>query len=697
MKKLTRYTLILGIIALTAFMLAACGGNAVEATQCPEPEACPECEECPEPEVDTGPEVPFLEAWQSSGHADIEAEAFRHWDEEDPVAIPADCARCHSTHGYRDYVGADGTAFGSVEAENFPTDSTVECVACHNSATLALTSVVMPSGAEITGLGAEARCMQCHQGRESGLSVAAAVEGMDEDTANEELGFINVHYFAAAATKYGTLANGGYQYEGKTYDGNFAHVEEFNTCNECHNPHTLEVQVAACANCHEGVETVEDLHDVRMVGSAVDYDGDGDIEEGIYYEIEGLSAQLYSAIQTYAADAGTPLVYDSDAYPYFFVDTDGNGETSEDEANYGNAYNAWTPRLLKAAYNFQVVQKDPGGFAHGGKYLIQLLVDSIEDLGSDVSGFARIDHGHFAGSEEAFRHWDEDGEVSASCAKCHSAEGLPFFLEVGASMAQEPSNGFQCTTCHTPEEFPARREVSSVTFPSGLTVSSEEPQDYFLCISCHQGRESTTSVNAAIAKAGVADNAVSADLRFINIHYFAAGATKWGTEAKGGYEFAGKEYNGYFPHLADSVETCTDCHDAHELEIDTNMCAGCHGTEDLTTIRMTTQGDFDGDGDDTEGIAMEIAGLKEILWTSIQDYTVANDLPELVDLGYYPYFSGVDGNYESWTPNLLRAVYNYQYVSKDPGAFAHNGVYILQLLYDSIQAVGGNMSGLVRP
>ena len=697
MKKLTRYILILGMIALTALLLTACGGNAAEATQCPEPEACPECEECPEPEVDTGPEVPFLEAWQSSGHADIEAEAFRHWDEEDPAAIPADCARCHSTHGYRDYVGADGTAFGSVEAENFPTDSTVECVACHNSATLALTSVMMPSGAEITGLGAEARCMQCHQGRESGLSVAAAVDGMDEDTVNEELGFINVHYFAAAATKYGTLANGGYQYEGKTYDGNFAHVEEFNTCNECHNPHTLEVQVAACANCHEGVETVEDLHDVRMVGSAVDYDGDGDIEEGIYYEIEGLSAQLYSAIQTYAADAGTPLVYDSAAYPYFFVDTDGNGETSEDEAIYDNAYNAWTPRLLKAAYNFQVVQKDPGGFAHGGKYLIQLLVDSIEDLGSDVSGFARIDHGHFAGSEEAFRHWDEDGEVSASCAKCHSAEGLPFFLEVGASMPQEPSNGFQCTTCHNPEEFPARREVSSVTFPSGLTVSSEEPQDYFLCISCHQGRESTTSVDAAIAEAGVADNAVSTDLGFINVHYFAAGATKYGTEAKGGYEFAGKEYNGYFPHLADAVETCTDCHDAHELEIDTNMCADCHGTEDLTTIRMTTQGDFDGDGDDTEGIAMEIAGLKEILWTSIQDYTVANDLPELVDLGHYPYFSGVDGSYESWTPNLLRAVYNYQYVSKDPGAFAHNGVYILQLLYDSIQAVGGNMSGLVRP
>ena len=30
-----------------------------------------------------------------------------------------------------------------------------------------------------------------------------------------------------------------------------------------------------------------------MVSSAVDYDGDGDVEEGIYYEIEGLQEALY--------------------------------------------------------------------------------------------------------------------------------------------------------------------------------------------------------------------------------------------------------------------------------------------------------------------------------------------------------------------------------------------------------------------
>ena len=121
---------------------------------------------------------------------------------------------------------------------------------------------------------------------------------------------------------------------------------------------------------------------------------------------------LYAAIQAYTTDQGAQVNYDSAAYPYWFDDA-------------GERYGNWTPRLLRAAYNYQVSQKDPGTFAHGGKYIFQLMYDSIEDLGGDVSNLHRIDHGHFAGSEEAFRHWDEDRAVPASCARCHSADGLP--------------------------------------------------------------------------------------------------------------------------------------------------------------------------------------------------------------------------------------------------------------------------------
>jgi hypothetical protein len=33
----------------------------------------------------------------------------------------------------------------------------------------------------------------------------------------------------------------------------------------------------------------------------------------------------------------------------------------------------------------------------------------------------------------------------------------------------------------------------------------------------------------------------------------------------------------------------------------------------------------------------------------------------------------------------------------DPGAYAHNGDYILQVLYDSLVDIGGEISGMIRP
>ena len=45
----------------------------------------------------------------------------------------------------------------------------------------------------------------------------------------------------------------------------------------------------------------------------------------------------------------------------------------------------------------------------------------------------------------------------------------------------------------------------------------------------------------------------------------------------------------------------------------------------------------------------------------------------------------------------LRAAFNYQYYQKEPGAWAHNNPYIVQILYDSIQDLGGNTTGLTRP
>jgi hypothetical protein len=665
-----------------------------------EPEAEPET--APAPVVQAEVQVPFLEEWSGSAHADSESEAKRHWDEDDPQVVSASCAKCHSEGGALEFFGADGSEPGVVENDH-AVNTVISCVACHNEGTVNWDSVVFPSGLEITGLGNDARCMECHQGRASKVSVDTGIEeaGLvdDPDAVSEDLGFTNIHYYAAAASLYGTWAQGGYQYDGNTYDAKFRHVEGYDTCVSCHSPHTLELQTEACVECHgDG-----DLKDVRMISSASDYDGDGDVEEGIYYEIEGLKEMLYEAIQAYAAEvSGTPIIYDSAAYPYFFVDTNANGEVDEGEGVFPNQYNAWTPRLTKAAYNYQVSKKDPGEFAHGGKYVIQLLYDSIEDLNEalstpiDLSTAHRGDAGHFDGSTEAFRHWDEDGEVSGSCARCHSADGLPTYIASGGNVATEPANGFMCATCHNEEEWPALYVVEEAEFPSGATVSFEDTTSN-LCLLCHQGRESTVSVDRRIGDSP--DNEVAEGLGFANIHYFAAGATLFGDEVMGAYQFDGQEYLGRNEHV-EGFATCGDCHNVHELEVEAESCATCHGDfEDLSDIRMDST-DYDGDGDTSGGIDSEIAGMAGALYAAIQAYAEGTEGVSPIEYNplAYPYFFDDAGErYSTWTPALLRAAYNYQYSQKDPGAYAHNPKYVLQILYDSIEHVGGDVSGMTRP
>jgi hypothetical protein len=465
-----------------------------------------------------------------------------------------------------------------------------------------------------------------------------------------------------------------------------------------------------------------------MVSSNPDYDGDGDVEEGMYYEIEGLQTALMAEIQKYAADkAGAAILYDSAAYPYWFADTNGNGTADEGEVAFPNSYKNWTPRLLKAAYNYQVSVKDPGAFAHGNKYIVQLLFDSIADLGGDTSTLARTDAGHFAGDTMPFRDWDltEEGEpnyiVPFGCVKCHTADGLPTFLKAGGSVVvtgngttvvtgvtnMPSANGFKCSTCHNEEAWPERYSVASVTFPSGKTVSlggkdadgKFVADDANLCILCHMGRESTTSMNNALRGKDV--DVVDPAVRFKNIHYFAAGATLFGGDTMGAYQYEGKTYVGQNLHAGEDGEgkmnKCTDCHDVHALEPKVESCETCHNTTNPEEIRET-EVDYDGDGDVEEGIKGEIDTLAEALFAEMQTYAAANGGPIEYNPAAYPYYFGADGKqYATWTPRLVKAAFNYQYSQKDPGAFVHNPKYIIQILIDSIEDLGGNVSTYTRP
>ena len=370
--------------------------------------------------------------------------------------------------------------------------------------------------------------------------------------------------------------------------------------------------------------------------------------------------------------------------------------------------------MLKAVYNYQLSLRDPGAFAHGGKYIIELLFDSIEDLNTvlsspvDLSRIHRIDNGHFAGSEEPFRHCDEEEEIPPACSKCHSSAGLPLFLKDNTTISQPVSNGFQCTTCHNDLTEFTRYDVEKVKFPSRIVIDSGNT-DTNLCMSCHQGRQSMIFFDRWLKQFD--EDTVSPILHFWDIHYSAAGATFFGTEAKGPYEYKNKTYAGLFEacdifRQAEEFKGCISCHSSHGLAVAVKTCESCHPEVaeegNLRAIRSSPQ-DYDGDGIVEEGLSEEIDTIREALYAAIQTYaTNVADTAIVYDARRYPYFFiDLNGNgsadsdevtvanrYAAWTPRLLRAAYNYQYSIKDPGAFAHNGQYILQILYDSLESLG---------
>ena len=309
--------------------------------------------------------------WGTSAHADSESRSFTRWDDEEPPEIPERCAKCHSTHGYRDFLGLDGATPGQVD-QPAQVGTTIECEACHNEVAGTKSSAIMPSGINLTGLTQEANCMECHQGRASGVQVSEAIAGLPADKVDAELSPPNIHNNPAGSIQFGAEALGGVEYDGREYLGRYMHVIQFETCQECHDAHALQIKVEQCSACHKGANSVQALANIRT--SNIDYDGDGDITEGMAGEVETMQDRLLLAMQAYAArtEGVDDIQYDGN-----FVD------------QAGESYSTWTPRLLQAAHNYRLAALDSGSYVHNGKYIIQLHYDSLADLEANIFGMIR--------------------------------------------------------------------------------------------------------------------------------------------------------------------------------------------------------------------------------------------------------------------------------------------------------------------
>lgn len=347
----------------------------------------------------------------------------------------------------------------------------LDCTTCHNSKTADYVStgqvVTFTSGLTSATFAREGMCVRCHALRtgESALRVTAAIVGAatsdskittgtytyaqwPQNTATAVGGVLasasknkglSPHNRPATAILMGNDAQVGYQYSTefptRSYSGKNIHTSGAATCIDCHNPHSTAVETAKCATCHRqvtaGVEST--LENIRN-GSTPDYDGDGNTTEGIYSEVEGVKAKLNSAIVAYGALQSTPLYFVSpfddggDSMKYV-IDAGGNsGTTSVADGSY-------TPRLLKATWNYQLIAKEFGAYAHNPRYAIQLMYDGLEDLNTGITAYLTT----FAGSTAAARSFDDS--VIASNVITKAAHGFVRGAAVKFTQGSAPITG----------------------------------------------------------------------------------------------------------------------------------------------------------------------------------------------------------------------------------------------------------------
>ena len=148
---------------------------------------------------------------------------------------------------------------------------------------------------------------------------------------------------------------------------------------------------------------------------------------------------------------------------------------------------------------------------------------------------------------------------------------------------------------------------------------------------------------------------------------------------------------------------------------------------DVHDIRLTSTDDYNGNGRfpgspmGTETLEEELQPIAADLLAQIRTYASgtavgsegqarAND-PIVYCTDDFPYFfkdlnnDGVcdpgernfGNRYTDWDGKLLRAAHNYQHSQKEPGAWAHNFAYITQLVIDSIEDLGNDEHGFIRP
>jgi hypothetical protein len=314
----------------------------------------------------------------------------------------ASCSKCHSPQGFVDW--QEGQSPVATIAGR------LTCAGCHDPHnvkmfpeiahqvrvydTVSLDDSVAPTPPTLTGQGPSAVCEQCHNARRSPpATYSSATTLPHESTATDVLNGLrastNVQAIVGGATNTiasVTLENSAHAGVAKCVDCHMfpdsnAAFQGNNTVGD----HTFSMtdrlsgtdNVAACNQCHAGVDPVTDFDHISVVSSSLphggDYDGDG-VANGVQTEVSGLLTNLVNKMFSVGLKRGTggsawTSFTNSAAFPVAYAverNAAWNEYLIERELSVGVHNTAFTVRLLQWSYT--VLSTNTGGNSFQADY-----------------------------------------------------------------------------------------------------------------------------------------------------------------------------------------------------------------------------------------------------------------------------------------------------------------------------------------
>lgn len=348
-------------------------------------------------------DVTINQQWNTSRHADkTAAGAWAHynWSRTDR----ASCQRCHTTSGIIAKVTADQakTTYTPPLSQN---DSWIpemlQCNGCHtnNKGGIrnpgAVTADYTVADFTYPDISASNICMECHTGRESGETIRNSTA----DFTNRS--FFNSHYLTAGGMLFTVT---GYEFTGLSYANVSFYLHDKIGVDNNSGTGTQ----GPCVSCHMSFNLEGKKHTfLPLTVERTDPDNPNKITRvtnivsslcekchaGTYEltvaEFEEQKTLLHEAMEALDIQLQQRGFFFADTNPYFFKSS---GDTSRANAvtNWLSAGDADTTgnttgkNNMGAAFNFNLIEHDPGAFVHNRYYVKRLIYDSIDWLDDNI-------------------------------------------------------------------------------------------------------------------------------------------------------------------------------------------------------------------------------------------------------------------------------------------------------------------------